>query len=72
MLFKGLLDNLEFSEIIAILSIFINEKDQGGDEKYISSLKVPKNVSNIIKSISIIAEYYINLEDKHNLIHSKQ
>ena len=71
MLFKGLLDNLEFSEIIAILSIFINEKDQGGDEKYISSLKVPKNVSNIIKSISIIAEYYINLEDKHNLyIHS--
>ena len=71
MLFKGLLDNLEFPEIIAILSIFINEKDQGGDEKYISSLKVPKNVSNIIKSISIIAEYYINLEDKHNLyIHS--
>ena len=67
MIFKGLLDNLEFPEIIAVLSTFINEKDQSSNERYISGLKVSKNVSNVLKSIKDIAEYYINLEEKHNL-----
>ena len=67
MILKGLLDNLEFPEIIAVLSTFINEKDQGGDERYISGLKIPKNVSNVLKSVSDIAEYYIKLEEKHML-----
>lgn len=67
MIFKGLLDNLEFPEIIAVLSTFINEKDQSGDERYISDLKVSKNIIVALKEITKIADYYINLEEKHKL-----
>jgi superfamily II RNA helicase len=67
MILRGLLDNLDFPEIIAVLSSFINEKDQGGDEKYISSLKVPKNVINVLNEINLLIEHFINVEDKNKL-----
>jgi antiviral helicase SKI2 len=67
MIFKGLLDNLEFPEIIAILSSFINEKDQNGEERYISDLIISNNVKIVLKELSSIAENYINLEEKYKI-----
>jgi antiviral helicase SKI2 len=67
MIFKGLLDNLEFPEIIAILSSFINEKDQNGEERYINDLFISNNVKIVLKELSSIAENYINLEEKHKI-----
>lgn len=67
MIFKGLLDDLTFPEIIAVLSSFINEKDQSSEEKYISDLKVSKNVRIVLKSIVAISEYFINLEENKKL-----
>ena len=67
MLFKGLLDKLEFPEIVGVLSVFINEKDQSGEERYISDLKIPKNMIDVLKEIKNISEYFINLEDKKEL-----
>lgn len=67
MLFKGLLDKLEFPEIVGVLSVFINEKDQSGEERYISDLKIPKNMINVLKEIKNISEYFINLEEKKEL-----
>jgi superfamily II RNA helicase len=67
MIFKGLLDNLEFPEIIAVLSSFINEKDQNGEERYISDLFISNNVKIVLKELNSIAENYINLEEKHKI-----
>jgi len=67
MIFNDLLDNLEFPEIVAILSAFINEKDQNGDEKYISDLNVSKNVIFVLKELEKISEKLITTESAHNL-----
>ena len=67
MIFEGLLDNLEFPEIIAVLSSFINEKDQNGEERYISDLIISNNVKNVLKELTSISEKYINLEDKYKI-----
>ena len=67
MIYKGLLDNLEFPEIIAVLSSFINEKDQNGEEKYISDLNVPKSVRDVLKELKNSAEYYTKIEDEQQL-----
>ena len=67
MIYKGLLDNLNFPEIVAVLSCFINEKDQTSDDKYISDLNVPKSIHNALNQIKIIAEYYRNIEDNFQL-----
>ena len=67
LIFKGLLDNLEFPEIIAILSSFINEKDQNGEERYINDLIINNKVKNVLKELSILAEYYIDLEEKYKI-----
>ena len=67
MIFKGLLDNLEFPEIIAVLSSFINEKDQNGEERYISDLFISNNVKIVLKELNSIAENYINLEEKNKI-----
>ena len=67
MIFKGLLDNLNFPEIAAILSSFINEKDQSSEEKYITDLKVPKKVTDVLKNILKISEYFIQLEENKKL-----
>lgn len=67
MIYKGLLDDLEFPEIIAVLSSFINEKDQNGEEKYISDLNVPKSVRDVLKELKNSAEYYTKIEDEQQL-----
>jgi superfamily II RNA helicase len=67
MIFRGLLDNLEFPEIIAILSSFINEKDQNGGDRYLSDLKVSKPVISVLKELMKMSEYFINMEDKNKL-----
>ena len=67
MIENGLLDHLEFCEIAAILSSFINEKDQGSNDIYISDLKVSKNVIYVLKELEKYANIYIDLEDKYEL-----
>jgi len=63
MIFRGLLDDLDFPEIIAVLASFINEKD-GAEEKYISDLKVSKKVKNVLAEINKIAIYFMGKEDE--------
>ena len=46
-IYEGLFDDLEFEEIIALISSFINEKDPNNEEKYISRLKIPTILMNI-------------------------
>ena len=67
MIFRGLLDKLDFPEIIAVLSAFINEKDQNSDEKYISDLKVPQSVCYALKKLIEIGEEFMDLEDQVQL-----
>lgn len=66
-IFRGILDNLNFPEIIAIISAFINERDQNGDEKYINDLNVPSNVSNSLIKIVEIGEYFKKLEEEYKI-----
>ena len=63
-IYSGLFDDLEFPEIIALISSFINEKDQGTEQRYISDLKLPHILKDKLKSISEISEYYKYKEDK--------
>jgi superfamily II RNA helicase len=67
MIFRNVLDKLDFPEIIAVLSCFINEKNQNTNEKYISDLNVSDNVIIALKEIDSIANYFIKLEDKFNI-----
>jgi len=66
MIFRGLLDNLNFPEIVAVLSVFINEKD-GSEEKYISDINISNNVNYVLKELNNISEYFIKLEQKNEL-----
>jgi superfamily II RNA helicase len=67
MIFEGWLEDLDFPEIIAVLSSFINEKDPNSRDKYISDLKVPRKVENVLNKLMAKAEYFMNLEDKHKI-----
>lgn len=67
MIYKGLLDNLNFAEIIAVLSSFINEKDQNSEDKYIEDLNVPKPIKDVLTQIKTISEYFSNIEDDNQL-----
>ena len=67
MIFEGWLEDLDFPEIIAILSSFINEKDPNSRDKYISDLKVPRKVENVLHKLVAKGEYFMNLEDKHKI-----
>lgn len=66
-IFRGLLDNLNFPEIVAIISAFINERDQNSEEKYISDLNVSNNLKVVLKKINDIAEYFIQIECDMNI-----
>lgn len=66
-IFRGILDNFEFPEIVAIISAFINEKDQNSDEKYISDLNVPKKISDALIKINEIGDYFMKLEEEHKI-----
>jgi antiviral helicase SKI2 len=67
MIFNGWLEDLDFPEIIAILSSFINEKDPNSRDKYISDLKVPRKVENVLNKLMVKAEYFMEQEDKHKI-----
>jgi superfamily II RNA helicase len=67
MIFKGLLDDLEFPEICAILISFLNETDRQGDEIYISDLKVNKKVTNVLTKLKKMGEEMEFLEDKYKI-----
>jgi len=67
MITKGLLDNLDFPEIISILASFINEKDQNNNERYIDDLDISKNVIKVLKEITKIGIYFQKLEDEHQI-----
>jgi superfamily II RNA helicase len=67
MIYQGFLDNLEFPEIVSVISCFINEKDQSSEEKYISDLKVSNSVTNVLKKIKLLSENFIKKEDKMQL-----
>ena len=66
MIFRGLLDDLEFPEIIALLSVFINEKESG-EEKYISDINISSNVSYVLKELVKICDHFIKIEDDSQL-----
>jgi superfamily II RNA helicase len=54
MIFGGYLDNLDFPEIVALLSTFINEKD--GDDKYLDDMKsISDNAYYAIKDLANLA-----------------
>jgi superfamily II RNA helicase len=67
MVSRGYLDDMSFPEIMAILSAFINEKDGGSEEKYISDLKVPSRVSTVLNKMKNLGEYFISKEEKCGL-----
>ncbi len=67
MIFRGILDKLDFPEIIALLSAFINEKDPNGGDKYISDLDVSDNLIYALKEVDKIATYFQGLEDEHKI-----
>jgi superfamily II RNA helicase len=64
---RGLLDDLDFPEIIAVLSSFINEKDQNVGDKFINKLNIPKKVIHVLHEISKISEYFMNMEERNSL-----
>jgi superfamily II RNA helicase len=67
MIFRGILDNLTFPEIVSILSSFINEKDSSNGERYINDLDTTDNVIKALKEIEKIGIYYQGLEDEHKI-----
>jgi superfamily II RNA helicase len=62
-IFQGVLDNLEFPEIMCILVSLLCEKDSSGNTLYISDLNVPKNVITALNKVKNIGEYLMNKED---------
>lgn len=66
-IYIGLFDDLEFAEIIALISSFINEKDQGIEPKYISDLNIPKNLKYKLNTIVDISEYFESQENKYGI-----
>ena len=67
MIFNGLLDDLDFPEICAILMGFLNEKDSGGDELYISDLKISKKATSVLNKLKKIGEDMELLEDNYKI-----
>ena len=67
MIFRGLLDDLDFGELIAVISSFINEKDQNNGDIYLSDLNVPKCVVSVLKELNEISNYFMDKEEKSEL-----
>ena len=67
MIYQGFLDNLEFPEIIAVISCFINERDQSSEERYISNLKVSNSIKNVLNKLKFLSEDFIKKEDQSKL-----
>ena len=58
-------ENLEFNEIVAICSIFINENKES-EKKYILDLNCSNNCKDILYKIEDSLNYFYNLEDTLN------
>ena len=67
MIYQGFLDNLEFPEIVAVISCFINERDQSSEERYISELNVNNSIKNILNKLKNLSEDFIKKEDRSKL-----
>jgi superfamily II RNA helicase len=67
MIFRNILDNLTFPEIVSVLSSFINEKDSSNGERYINDLDTTDNVIKALKEIEKIGIYFQTLEDEHKI-----
>jgi superfamily II RNA helicase len=66
-IFKGFLDKLDFPEIVALISLFINERDQGSSDKYINDLNISYNYKNTYNKIKDLTEYFMDKEDEYKL-----
>jgi len=65
--YSGLFDDLEFEEIIALISSFINEKDPNNQEKYINDLKIPFKMHHKLNKLTEISEHYYKCEEKYDI-----
>ena len=66
-IYDNLFDDLNFEEIIGLITCFLNERDPSGDDKYISDLQVSSKLQNRIKNIDQIAESYYQKEDEYGI-----
>ena len=66
-IFRGFLDKLDFPEIVAIISLFINERDQSSNDKYINDLNMSCNYKNTYNKIKDLTEYFMDKEDEYKL-----
>jgi antiviral helicase SKI2 len=65
--YDGLFDDLEFEEIVALISSFINEKDPNNQEKYINDLKIPAKIHHKLNKLTEISEHYYKCEEKYGI-----
>ena len=61
-IYEGLFDNLEFQEIVGLLSAFINEKDPKADEVYLGELDITPQLNYALKKMESINEKYMDQE----------
>ena len=66
--YKGYFDHLEFEEIVALLACLFNEKNQGEDDKYLSSMEIPDNLKYSIDKLINISEKYTDNESDLNIL----
>ena len=64
---NGLFEDLEFNEIVGLLSAFINEKDVNQKDIYINDLDVSKNLKWCLKELGKINEMFIDQESLHDI-----
>jgi superfamily II RNA helicase len=65
-IFSDSFDNLEFSEIVAICSILINESSKSYDEIFINDLNCTEYCKELLLNIDIQIEKFYKLEDELN------
>ena len=66
-IYNGLFDNLEFKDIIGLLSAFINEKDPKADEVYLGELNITPQLNYALKQLNNINEKYMDEESMFNV-----
>ena len=64
---EGLFDNLEFPEIIGLLSAFINEKDPNNEEVYLSEMAISNQLRWSLNELNKITEKYMNQEELYDI-----
>jgi superfamily II RNA helicase len=67
LIFRGFLDKLDFPEIVALISLFVNERDQSSSDKYINDINISCNYKNIYNKIKDLTEYFMDKEDEYKL-----